>query len=370
MTIFFNNLKRIFRKKSNFIVMFLVPIAFVVLISNFASSGGGKMAIGISDKDNTKFTKELKDRLSEKCDIKYVDENNIDKAIIDGNISAAVVINSGFTESIINGTTDNKIQTYSIKGVNNDSSFKYYLNSYINAAKNIAKVTNGDKDKFYSGLKEYKKGVFSSEVKYSDGKKDKLSSSSSQIGYLVMSMLFLATVATTLILKDKESGVYNRIFLSGVKPAGYMFQCTASFITIALIQAASILFIMKKFFNNDLGPSPIRIFVVLAVFSIVCVALGTAICNASKDLKQANAVIALVSTPFCMLGGCFWPRDLMDKTLQHIGDFVPTTWAMKAADKVLNGGTLIDASKEIGIMLIFVLLFYVISIVKKVDIAK
>lgn len=367
MTIFSNNLKRIFRKKSNFIFMFIVPIAFVVLISYLTSSGEGKMTVGISDKDNTKFTEGLKDSLSEKCEVKYIDKDKIDKAIINGDISAAVVINNGFTKSIIDGNADNnKIDTYSIKGVNNDMSFKYFLNSYINAAKNIAKAANGNKDKFYAGIKEYKKGIFSSDVKYSDGKKAKLSTSSSQIGYLVMSMLFLATMATTMILKDKESGIYNRIFLNGVKPASYMFQCTASFIIVSLIQAASILIIMKEVFNCDLGPSPIRLFAVLAVFTLVCVSLGTGICNACKDIRQSNAVIAIVNTPFCMLGGCFWPRDIMGASLQKIGDFVPTTWAMKAADTILNGGTLLNASKEIGIMLVFAAIFLVISLIHNI----
>lgn len=369
MTIFFNNIKRLFRKKSNLIVMFLVPIAFIVMVSSLAGSGSNKMVIGISDKDNSKLTQELKDNLSQKYAIKSIEKDKINKAIIDGDISAALVIDRGFTDDILKGNSV-KLDTYSIKGVNNDMSFKYYINSFINAAENIAKVTNGDSEKFYSGLKEYQKGKFSSEIKYTDGKKEKVQTSFSQIGFLIMSILSLSTMATTLLLKDKESGMYNRIFASGVKPVNYIFQNIVSFIVISLIQAASILLIMKKFFNSDLGPSPIRLFVVLAVFSVVCVALGTAICNSSKDLKQANAFIALVVTPFSMLGGCFWPRDIMGQLLKNIGDFVPTTWAMEAANKMLNGGTLLDASKELGILMLFAALFFAIAIVRKVDTAR
>lgn len=369
MTIFFNNLKRLFRKKSNFIIMFVVPIGFILMVSSLANSGSGKMVIGVLDKDNTKLTQELKNSLEEKYEIKPMEEDKIDKAIINGDISSAVVINAGFTEDILKGSRP-QINTYSIKGVNNDMSFKYNLNSFINAAENIAKVTNGDSYKFYSGLKEYKKANFTSEVKYTDGKIEKVQTSFSQIGFLVMSMMSLGTMATTLILQDKESGTYNRIFSNGVKQGNYLFQCIMSFIAIALVQAAVILIIMKKGFDSDLGPSPIRLFAVLAVFALVCVAIGTAICNASKDMKQANALIALVVTPFSMLGGCFWPREIMGSLLQNIGDFVPTTWAMEAANKVMNGNTLLDTSKEIGIMLIFALVFFIMSIVKKPDIAR
>lgn len=369
MTIFFNNLKRIFRKKSNYIIMFVVPVAFIILISSMSNSGSGKMVVGVVDKDNTKLTEKLKDSLNEKCTVKEISEDKIKNAIIDKDLDTAVVIKSGFTKDILNGGSG-KIDMYSIKGVSNDSSVKLYINSFVNAARNIAAAAKGDSDKFYSGLAEYKKGSFTSDISYTDGKKERVETSFSQIGFLVMSMLFLTTMATTLILKDKEDGVYNRIFSNGVTSGKYMFQCILSFIVVAVIQVASILLIMKKGFNSDLGPAPVKLFVVLTVFAIVCVALGVAICNSSKDLKQANAIIALVSTPFCMLGGCFWPRDIMGGTMQKIGDFVPTTWAMEAANKILNGGSLMDASKEIGVMVLFIAIFFILSIVKKIDIAK
>lgn len=369
MTIFFNNIKRIFRKRSNLIVMFVLPIAFIVTIAAVYKNSNTVMDIGIVDNDNSKLTSMLKDQLKEKGTIHVISKAKVNDSIINKEIDMAIVIPKGFSTKILSRNSVDKIQFYSIKGVSNDSSIKYFTNSFVNAAKNISKASNGDADKFYTGITDYEKGDFAAVTKYTDGEREKLSSSSTSIGFLVMSILYLSTMATTLILKDKEEGVYNRIFSSGVKAKSYMLQCFLSFVVVTLIQIVSILLIMKEFLNSDLGPSPVNLFVVLGVFGVASVALGVAICNMSKDLKQANATVALVSTPLAMLGGCFWPKEIMGTTLQNISNFVPTTWVLNAVNKILNGSTLIGVSKEIGIMCIFILVFLIISMTKKMDVA-
>jgi ABC-2 type transport system permease protein len=60
----------------------------------------------------------------------------------------------------------------------------------------------------------------------------------------------------------------------------------------------------------------------------------------------------------------------MPSFLQKIGDFVPTTWALKAAEKVLNGSSLIAVSKELLIMLLFAVVFFLMASWRKADIAK
>jgi ABC-2 type transport system permease protein len=371
MTIFFNNLKRIFRKKVNLIMMFVVPIAFIVWIaSTMSSSSSTGLNIGFVDNDNTKLTSMLKQNLKQKGTIKEISQDQIKDLIIDKKIDTAIVIPKDFTKNILNQNNNSKIEMYSIKGVSNDSSIKYFVNSFTDAAKNIAKVAGGNSDKFYNGISDYEKGNFSKEVKYSDGKMEEVDTSSTALGYLVMSMIYLSTMITTLILKDKEYGVYNRMFANGIKAGNYMFQCILSFIVVIFIQIAAILLIMKNLIHSDLGPSVFNLFVVLALFGITSVALGVAICNTTKNLKQANASIALVSTPIAMLGGCFWPREIMGTTLQNISNFVPSTWVMDAAGKVISGSSLANVSNDLGVILLFAVIFFGISIVKKVDVAN
>lgn len=370
MTIFFNNIKRIFRKKSNLIIMFVIPITLISIIGSVSSSKGSGITVGIVDNDNSKLTSIIKNKLSESDEVKVITKDKIKDEIINKKIDTAIVIPKGFTEAAINNSDNEKIQMYGIKGIANDSSVKYYINSFTSAARNIGKAAKGDRDKFYDGIKEYQKGSFSSEIKFTDGKKEKEQVSSNLIGFLIMGVVYLSTMVTTLILQDKKDGVYKRMFACGVKASSYMFQCIASFVVVTFIQIAAILVIMKYMLNIYLGPSIFSLFIVLAVFGVSSVALGVAISNRSKTLKQASALVTLVSTPIVMLGGCFWPRDVVGPTLQRIGDFVPTTWAMEASSKIISGNSIMNVGKEMGIIVVFVMLFFLIAMTKRVDSAS
>lgn len=372
MTIFFNNIKRIFRKKANLIVMFVLPIAFIVGIGSlYSSSSNAGITIGLVDNDNSKLTSIIKDKFkADKDEIKIISENEIKDDIINKKIDTAVVIPKDFAKNVMNNSGDTNIQMYGISGVTNDSSVKYYINSFVNAAKNIGKAVDGDSDKFYDGIKEYQKGNFSSEVKYTNGEENKEKISSNLIGFLIMGVVYLSTMVTTLILEDKKFGVYKRMFASGVKSFSYMGECILSFISVAFIQIAAILLIMKYALNIYLGPSIFNLFIVLAIFAISTVALGVAICNRSKNLKQSSALIMLVTTPMLMLGGCYWPREITPDIIQKIGDFVPTTWALEASSKIISGSSIMEVDKEIGIIVVFIIVFSLIAMTKRVDSAK
>lgn len=370
MTIFLNNLKRIFTKKSNFIIMFVVPIAFIVMISasmNSQSSSKG-LDIGFVDNDNTKLTRMLEKSLEQKGNIHVVSKKDIRDMIINKKIDTAVVISKGFTQKILDNKNEKDINMYEMKGVSNDSSIKYFINSFVNASENISKASKGDHTKFYNGIKDYEKGNFTSAVSYSDGKKLKVEASTESIGYLVMSMLYLSSMITIIILKDKESGVYKRILANGIKKSQYMFQNIASFIFVLMFQTLVILLIMKNIVHSDLGPSIFNLFVVLSVFGVACVALGVAISSLSKNLRQANAALGFITTPIAMIGGCFWPRDIMSTTLKNISNFVPPTWALEAAQKVISGSSIVDVSKELSIVVIFAIVFFIISSLRKFEV--
>ncbi|MNC77213.1 hypothetical protein D3C75_1291160 [compost metagenome] len=47
---------------------------------------------------------------------------------------------------------------------------------------------------------------------------------------------------------------------------------------------------------------------------------------------------ALILTPTCMLGGCFWPLSIMPEYMQKAANFTPQKWAIQAVDIAATGG--------------------------------
>lgn len=359
MTVFITNLKRILKRRINRVMIFAAPIIFIVIAFNVNASGVN-INVGIVDKDNTEFTKEFINGLKEKSTVEIMNADNMNAAIMNKSLAYGIVIDEGFTEDILN-SKDVNIKTYRADDVNLTSAVKLYIEDYISAARNISKNTNGNKELFYSSLKNYDQGNFKSETivfgdKGGNGEKEKIA-----LGLLGYVMLLIATFSTNLILEDKKSNTYIRMFASPLKNFSYMLQNILSFLLVVLIQVYVAFIFMTRVFKAQLGASEINMFIIFALYATTCVALALAIGSVSKNIKQASALGILVNTLLGMFGGLFWPKEFMPELLQNIGKFTPTYWLTDGINKLLTSSSLISIAQEMGIILLFTVVFFMIS---------
>lgn len=368
MTVFIYNIKRILKRKINIIFMIVAPVLFI-LLSMASSMGGSPLSVGIVDNDNTKLTNTLLNNLNGKCKIIKIKEDEIKSNIISSKIDYALVIDRDFTMRIINGE-DSKLRSYSIKETDAALPVRMYIDSFINATKNIGIASGGNEEKFYTGMDYYQNGNFASEYKAFDFKSFDKQITLTSLGFLVMCILYLSSLSSSMILEDKKSNTYYRTLVTPIKIKSYMLQNILSFIAIGAIQIGAVIAVMRFIFNADLGPSILNLFTVLLVFGIVAVSIGVAISSLSKDTRQASTLTTFIVIPACMLGGCFWPREIMPEVLKKIGDFIPTTWVLKAAQGVVTGSSLLGVWKELGILLLFALVFFLLASWRKADVAR
>lgn len=368
MTIFIYNIKRILKRKVNIIFMIVVPVLFI-LFSMAASMGGSLLNVGIVDNDNTKLTNMLINSLEGKASVVKLNEDEIKSNIISLSIEYAIVIDKGFTSNIINGK-DAKVRSFSIKETDAALPLKMYIENFINAAENIGTASAGNEDKFYTGMDYYRDGNFAVDYKTSNIKALDKRITLNSLGFLIMCVLYLSSFSASMILEDKNSNTYYRIFSTPIKIKSYMLQNILSFIAIAAIQIGAVLAAMQFIFKADLGPSIPNLFLVLFVFGIVSVSIGVAISSISKDTRQSSTLTTFIVVPICMLGGCYWPREIMPEVLRKLGDFVPTTWVIKAAQGVINGSSIPGVSKELFILLLFALVFFLLASWRKADVSR
>lgn len=368
MIITVTNLNRIFKKKANLIIMFIFPLIFITLLM-IGSFSVQKTTIGLVDNDNTKLTRILSDSLKGQNNIVLLKEKDIKSRLVSSSIDYGMIIDKGFTARVIAGK-DVSIRGFSIKESNISLPSKYYIESFINSARNIGAASKGDEKLFYKGINSYENGVYS--VSYKDIVKsnNKGESTLRSFGFLIMSMLYIGTMTTQLILEDKKNKIYYRIFASPVSPRSYMLQNILSSFSTLLIQLVIIFAIMKFVFKAYFGPSLLTMFGLFAVFALVCVSLGVAISSISKDVRQAGSINSFITVPMCMLGGCFWTRDFMPDILVRISNFMPTTWVLKAAGKLIDGGSLSSIYTDLSVLLLFILVFALMGSWKKEDITK
>lgn len=368
MTIFINNIRRIFKDKANFILMFIFPMIFITM-SMGLSMGGGVVSVGIVDHDKTQLTQGLVDNINKNNKVKFLDEKEIKKALTDDMADYVMVIPKGFTDSIISGNPM-QIKGYSIKESNIALPAKYSINNFLSSVKNLGAASHGNSTAFYKALDNYEKGSFVAVFNSVEGKDNKGEKTLQALGFLIMSMLFVGNNSSQLILDDKVNKTFYRIFAGPITAKNYMLQNILSFLAIMVIQLSVILSIMKLGFHAQFGTSILNIFGLYILFGMFCVALGVAIMSISKDSRQAGALNTFLTVPMCMIGGCFWPRSFMPDILIKISNFMPTTWVLKASEKIINGSALTNVGIEILVLLLFTLVFVLLGSWRKTDITK
>lgn len=368
MNIFITNIKRILRKRYNIIFAVIMPAIFIVLAMSQTFGNHMDSNIGVVDNDNTEYTRKMVESLDKSMGIHYLKDGEIKPSIIDSKFDYIIKIDKGFTQDIMSGKNVD-IKGYDLNEAELSFTVRMYLNNYINVSKDIAAASDGDEKNFYKGMNKYNRGLISANYSDIEINTDKKSATSASIGFIIMSILFLATSIPSILMQDKMTKVYYRIFSTPIPNKKYMLMNILSFLCILSTQIIIILSLMRIIFHADFGASMFNMFVILFVFSIVSISLGICMAGLSKNFSQFWAMSTFINTPLLMLGGCYWPWDILPESMKKISYFLPTTWGLKAAQKILYSTSLINVQTEIGILLLFALVFFLLGSWKKRDIS-
>lgn len=367
MTVFIYSLKRLMKEKSSFIFMLVVPIAFILLTMLLSTNNTSSYRVGLVDYDNTPLTQAFKESLSQRATIVDMTEGELQNKLINSNIQYGIVIPKGFTEEIIS-LGDTKLNGYRIMESDAAVPTMFFIENFINSSKHIAKAAKGDNVKFYEGITAYLNGVNIIKSTTLSNKNGAKEITLAGIGFLLMSMLYFSISTASIVLEDKKNKTFFRTLSSPLTMRSYMLQNLLCYLLLQQLQIIVIFSIMGFVFNMNLGPSLINLFFIMFVFSIVCVAFGTALATISKDTRQASVLATFIVNPMVMIGGCFWPIEIMPQFLQKLSNLMPTKWALDGIEAILFGESVLSISKEIFILGLFSLVFFLLGTWRKKDI--
>ncbi len=369
MTIFTTTIRRILRNKVSLVFMLLVPGLMISFVYGFGSWGPTNLSLGIVDLDETQLTQMLSDSLSEKAQVYSIDEDSIRRELINGNVDYVLVLPSGFTSQIIAGSRP-AITGYSIQGSDMAAPVRLNADSFVSAAASIAAAANGNADVFYQGMEHYLNGSFTLEALVHEDVRQGTDAALASMGLLAMTMMLLSSFGTLTLIQDRENRTFFRAMTTPLRLPSYMLQSILAFFLVLLGQV-SVLFLLLRFgYGLSLGAHPFGLYGLMALFALLCVSMGMALASLARTTRQAGTIATLFITPMAMLGGLFWPRWLMPQFLQDIGQFLPTSWLMDAAENIVMGSPLADSLPGIAILAGFTLIFFLLGAWRRADIAR
>ncbi len=188
------------------------------------------------------------------------------------------------------------------------------------------------------------------------------------VNYIVPPLMLLVIASTAIfglpatIVAYREIKFFKRLKATPVSPFVVLGSLgTANFIVtflgILLLVLAGMLIYQARFDGNVLIFSSGFLLSFLSLVS-----MGLIIASICRTTRKAIAVSNIVFYPMMFFSGVFTPLDMLpDWIARYVSPFIPITYAVELLQGLWLGDPLLDFSKEVIILLGFLILGLVIS---------
>ncbi|PRY82524.1 ABC transporter permease [Alkalibacterium olivapovliticus] len=190
----------------------------------------------------------------------------------------------------------------------------------------------------------------------------------SQLGVVVGMSLYFSIFSILFLMinlvEEKESGTWNRLIFSPLtKTRIYMGQLS-HYLLAGTFQIALAFFILRYLVGIEMGTNYLEMGVIIISFVFAIVSLGMLLMGLIKSPQQLQVVIPIVTTSMAMLGGAFWPLEVVsNRLLLFIGNLMPIKYGIDAmTDTILHDQTLSQLLTPISVLLLMGIVFMGIGI--------
>lgn len=177
------------------------------------------------------------------------------------------------------------------------------------------------------------------------------------MGFLTMFMMMFISLGMGMILEDKREKTFMRIFCAPVREVEVVAGNLLANLFLGLLQIGFFLGVTKYLLGIDWGMPLQNVFVIMMMFLIVAIGLGIGLAGVVKSSQTHSVITTILSTSTCMLGGSFFPTDMLGGVLRKLANFIPQKWAMEAFDQMAKGKLLSEVGTNLWILLLFALVF-------------
>lgn len=357
--------KRYIRHPGTFLTILLLGMGLLFLSYTNSNS---TFAIGITDLDNTEVSRWLYDGADNHLVTVKTEESSVNNLLSKKKIMANITIPSGYTHRISEG-----LETpLTITLVDERSLNQGIINAFNDRVNVVMHVLNHyPKSEWLEQMESVKSGPFS--VEYNFVSQDDYYGSKVAIGItgiILMSILYLSSSLVNQLKSDKDENRIQRVLVSPIKQSSYVFQQVVSFVLVIMFVITSFVLIAHSLLGANFGSNIVLVLIVFSLFTMFATVFSTIGLVLIKDIKNLGNMINLIVLSMTMLGGCFWPIEIMPESMQYIAKFMPTYWAKTVIRNIILEGRITTTWFEVGTLLLLVLTLLVVASNKRIEISN
>lgn len=155
-------------------------------------------------------------------------------------------------------------------------------------------------------------------------------------GITVFGLSFLTLFAATLIAKDRESALLQRLYTTPLRPSDFIFGYMLPILPMAVAQSV-VCYIAAICLGLQMRVTIIYAILFIIPISLFYIALGL-LCGSVFNVKQVGGICgALLTNLSAWLSGVWFDVELVGGAFKRIADLLPFIHAVELERAVLNG---------------------------------
>ncbi|KPN93252.1 ABC transporter permease [Lysinibacillus sp. ZYM-1] len=364
--------KLILGKRGSIFLMFVMPLVFSLIFGFLNGTFGNKettsLQMVVVDLDKTQISEDYKTLLKNDYSFSWIEKNESEaKKLNDKNEAIGVlIIPRGFQEGIIQSNESEQIILNSKQESMELQSVKKIITSSYQQLKAVYDIVYNDKQNdAVSNVSSVIENVSSNNQTIikrqiiGDGlivEKQKAVNRNS-LGFAIMFLMFTLMSSSAVLLEERAEGTWGRLMTTPTSKITILMGYLLAFFMIGWFQFGILMTISTFVFGVTWG-NIWGVIIFASVLIIMFIGLGLMIGGFVKTVKQQQAIGSLIIISTSMLGGVYWPIDVVGDVLKKISYVTPQSWALSGFQELMVGNSnLFGVASQMAILVGFAVVF-------------
>lgn len=353
-------LKELSKDRLALLWLILLPMLWISLWGFLLGGGDEKIPLGLVDLDQSLVSRAFIDDLSTEKGLLiniFSDPESAQRSVEDLISSLALVIPQGFAEKMVRGEIV-KVEAYQsgrsssyflIQAV--DKSLKRVASSAQAAGFAIEQITSLRpveleeqvslwENLFSRAEEEWQNPqiTLQFEVLGAQTKEHLIPEGMNQSspGFTIMFVLFGLMLGAGSLVEERRNGTLARILTTPTSRGSLFFGKFLGYLSVALLQFAILILFGQFMLGVNYSEASVGVALVGISFSLAAVGISMLLASLVRSHRQAEAFSILLANLLGMLGGSWWPLEIVPPALQTVGKFTPVYWGVNGLNRLIT----------------------------------
>jgi ABC-2 type transport system permease protein len=384
-----------FADRSNWIFFVVLPILFTFILGSVQGGGGGgggsdvdnRIPLLVTDTDRSDLSGNLIKRLegSEIVRPMVMESAAAEKAFVDGDSRALLIIPENFSETIRSGgaaqiTLRKEASNTNVLAI--EQAVQVEVSELGNAlAASRAAVAEAERVRPFESeqarLEYFTRSLQAAEAYLADpparvgpattgetsGTPRISGTEQTSAGQMVTWVLINLLAAAEVLVGERVGGTLRRLVVTPTSKLGILAGKLLGRFSMGAVQMALLITFGSFALGVGWGRDPLAVALVAGAFGLCAVALGTFVSTLLRTRGQATGVVIFLGMMLAALGGAWWPLEITPSAYQTVAQAFPTTWAMRGfTDVIVRGQDIVGVLPEVGVLLGFSAIFFALGV--------